>query len=153
MKVYHLRFALAERGSADGQIDLVCANRDETTQVPDGGGAYVLGTATTTLIYPWGDSPVFYIGKAAHLRRRLRTHRANARKAARERDAHWHPRHRYAEAFGAHAAWFHARDGETPEEVETALMQAFYRAVGAIPAANTTWPGRRRRGHDDKAKS
>ena len=123
MKTFHLRFTLAERRSADGQIDLVSPNRDETTQAPDGGGAYVLGAVTTTLIYPWGDSPVFYIGKAARLRRRLRTHRANARKAASEHDKHWHPRHRYAEAFGA------------------------------IPAANTTWPGRQRRREDDEAES
>lgn len=54
--------------------------------------------------------------------RRLRTRRANVRKAASEPDEHWHPRHRYAEAFGAHAAWFHARDEETPEEVEATLM-------------------------------
>ena len=151
MKAFHLRFALAERGPAYGQIDLVCPIRDETTQVPDAGGAYVLGAAATTLIYPWGESPVFYIGKASRLRRRLRTHRANAGRAAREHDAHWHPRHRYAEAFGAHAAWFHAGDGEAPENIEATLMQAFYRAFGAIPAANTTWPGRQRRGEDDEA--
>ena len=153
MKTFHLRLALAEHGPAGGQIDLVCPNQDETTQVPDGGGAYVLGAATRTLIYPWGESPVFYIGKASRLRRRLRRHRANARKAARDHDAHWHPRHRYAEAFGAHAAWFPIRDGEPPEKVETALMQAFYRAFGAIPAADTTWPGRQRLGEDDEAEN
>jgi len=137
---FHLRFCLA-RGWYDGFIDLLDAS-DDDPQIPRTGGAYVLGTSDTMLTYPWGSSPIFYIGKARNLRLRLSQHKKNILYAIDNHDENYRPRHQYGAALGAKVAWYSRRGPELPHNVEADLVSYFYSAFGSIPVANSQWPKR-----------
>ena len=139
MKKFHLRFCLEQHGQHTGLIDLLDDELPKTTA----GGAYVIGTADTMLIYPWGTSPVFYIGQAANLRQRLAGHKTMIQEAQEDYDHWYRPRHQYGAALGAHVAWYSRRGPESPRVIEGRLMDAFYEMFGAIPCANGAWS----RGH------
>ena len=99
MKDFHLRFCLSRRGWYTRLFDLL---KDGVDAVPGTDGAYVLGTHGTMLTYPWGSSPVFYIGKADDLKRRLSTHRKYILAAMDDHDEiYWWQRYQYGAAFGA----------------------------------------------------
>ena len=152
MRDFHLRFCL-DRGRYDGQlIDLLNAEEDEAQLLPETAGAYVLGTSATMLTYPWGTSPVFYIGKATNLRVRVTRHKVRIQKARDNHDRYWPPKIQYGAAFGAHVAWFSQRGQEDPQNVEAFLTEKFYGAFGAMPTANGVWPRRirpQRRNEDE----
>ena len=140
MRDFHLRFCLKEQGWYDGIIDLLGEAYDE---LPDTGGAYVLGTSNTMLVYPWGTSPIFYIGKAKSLRDRLVEHRKHIQGARDDDDeAYWWPRYQYGAAFGTDVAWYSRRGPQDPRNVEALLIERFYETFGAIPTANANWPSR-----------
>ena len=140
MRDFHLRFCL-DRGWYDGLIDLLNEDKDED-QLPETGGAYILGTSSTLLTYPWGASPIFYIGKARNLRDRVSQHREYILNARDNHDEHYWPRYQYGAAFGAHVAWYSRRGPEEPQNVEAYLIEKFYETFGAIPTANSNWPSR-----------
>lgn len=145
-----MRFALSaiadlrksENGWYDHAIfDLLGGDADD---IPKEAGAYVLGTADgTMLVYPWGTSPIYYIGKAEEsttLRLRLiRRHRTGIKNAVNNQGEGKWPRHRYGAAFGAQAVWYLAADVE-PKEVEATLIKAFCQTYGSVPVANQRWP-------------
>lgn len=156
MKDFHLRFPTTDLGNAGHENDGWYDNEDyaifdlingNIEDVPDIGGGYVLGTADgTMLVYPWGTSPIFYIGKATGLRRRLQDHRKALEECiadhASERSKVLSPRYVYGAAFGAHAVWYLA--GKiAPPKVEEVLMASFRDAYGSIPVANgqQNWSG------------
>ena len=143
MRAFHLRFALDEEGRRprEALIDLLEENAEH--KPPATGGAYVIGTADTMLIYPWGTSPVFYIGQTANLRQRLAGHKTMIQEAREDYDHWYRPRHQYGAALGAHVAWYSRRGPESPRVIEGRLMDAFYELFGAIPCANGAWS----RGH------
>ena len=60
MRDFHVRFCL-DRSQHDGLIDLLNDEKVED-ELPQTGGADVLGTSATMLTYPWGTSPIFYVG-------------------------------------------------------------------------------------------
>ncbi len=102
----------------------------------------MLGTSDGTMLtYPWGSSPVFYIGKAGNLKRRLSTHR-NHICGARENheEVYWWPRYQYGAAFGARCAYYSRTGPENPQNIEASLIRSFYDVFGAIPTANAAWP-------------
>ena len=152
MRDFHLRFALSDIADLreeddydDGwydnddyaMFDLV---KGEVSDVPDEPGAYVLGTADgTMLVYPWGLSPVYYIGKAMRLHARLSDHRKYTQRALDDHTPFWRPRIQYGAAFGAHAVWYTVGDMD-PQNIEATLINSFYRTYGSIPAANQSWP-------------
>ena len=156
LKDFHLRFAwnaianlhaqsddaVAKHGWYDNDdyamFDLVDGKIDD---VPDAPGAYVLGTADNTmLVYPWGLSPIYYIGKATSLRARVSSHCKHTVGAMDDHAKYyWWPRHQYGAAFGAHAVWYLAR-GIEPQNVEATLVTSFYNIYGSIPTANANWP-------------
>ena len=141
MRDFHLRFCL-DRGWYNGLADLLETKDDILLQVPVTGGAYVLGASTTMLTYPWGNSPIFYIGKATNLRVRVLQHKANILHAIENHDDYFWPRYQYGAAFGTHVAWYSRQGPEDPQNVEADLVEYFYLAFGAIPAANSEWPNR-----------
>ena len=141
MRDFHLRFCL-DRGWYHGLIDLLNDEEDEAQLLPETGGAYVLGTSATMLIYPWGTSPIFYIGKAGNLRERVLQHKGDIQSALDNHDEYFWPRHQYGAAFGTHVAWYSKKGPENPQNVEAYLIEKFYEAFGAIPAANSSWPTR-----------
>ena len=140
MRDFHLRFCLEYRGWNNGLIIDLLGDEGEEDKPPETGGAYVIGTAGTMLIYPWGTSPIFYIGKSANLRQRLIGHRKSMQSAYNNHDEPFWPRHQYGAAFGAHVAWYSRRGGQNPQNIEAGLITAFYYTFGAIPSANAAWP-------------
>lgn len=136
MKSFHLAFHNAWPGGPP--IDLLEAvDRDLPTEA----GAYVLGAAgETMLVYPWGSSPVYYIGKADDLRQRLLVHRKHIFGALEDYwDRWWWPRYQYGAAFGASCGWF-TSPKKSAKELEAKLVEDFYLRFGSIPVANTQWP-------------
>lgn len=142
MKDFHLRFY--NNRWFDRIADLLSIEVSEI--VPSTPGAYVLGTSDgTKLVYPWGNSPVFYIGKSDDLRYRLTQHRADILGAIREHDEYyWLPRQQYGAAFGTSVAWYTAKGKQNPNSLEADLINQFYDSYGSIPVANGAWPSGRR---------
>lgn len=141
MRDFHLRFCLDLRWY-DGLIDLLNMDEDEY-QLPETGGAYILGTSGTMLTYPWGSSPIFYIGSAKNLRDRVIHHRDSILMARDNHDeVYYWPRYQYGAAFGADVAWYSRRGRQPPQNVEADLIEKFYETFGAIPTANSNWPNR-----------
>ena len=136
MKDFHLRFHVEEWPS--GSLDLLTADERD---LPDESGAYVLGASgDTAMIYPWGTSPIYYIGKADSLRDRLIQHRRHIEGAAANYwERWWWPRYQYGAAFGASCSWFLAGDRE-PSALEAILVTEFYQHYGSIPVTNRVWP-------------
>lgn len=145
MKDFHLRFATESKGWPEYFLDLLDGDIDTVTAK---GGAYVLGASDGTMLtYPWGSSPIFYIGKAGNLRRRLTQHRDYIKAAIVDHDAiGWWPRYQYGAAFGADCACYSRHGPENVQNVEAVLVESFYYAFGSIPAANSVWPRKIRSG-------
>lgn len=103
-------------------------------------GAYVLmAEAETSFRYPNGESPVFYIGKADNLRRRLRTHRKKIRQAKNDRKLCLYvPRYEYGAAFGVRYSFIQARQEGFPSFLEILLMARFAKQYKSLPIANNT---------------
>ena len=136
MKDFHLRFA--DEWPDNGVIDLLSANVDGIPQKP---GAYVLGTAGETMLtYPWATSPIFYIGKADNLQRRLTGHKRFTEGAREDYwEKWWWPRYQYGAAFGVSCVWY-TSSTDSPAKLEGSLVAKFYEHFGSIPVANTRWP-------------
>ncbi len=139
MQDFHLRFCVNSRGWYTRLFDLL---GDEIDLVPDVGGAYVLGTSDRTMLtYPWGVSPIFYIGKATNLKQRLLEHRKHIFGARRDHEEiYWWPRYQFGAAFGANCAYYSRRGPENVQNIEARLITNFYDWFGSIPAANSSWP-------------
>ena len=142
MKDFHLRFCVGSRGWYTRLFDLL--SKEGVDGVPGTGGAYVLGTSDGTMLtYPWGSSPVFYIGKADDLKQRLSTHRKHICAANEDHEAiYWWQRYQYGAAFGAHCAYYSRKGRENVQNIEATLIESFYGVFGSIPAANSSWPRR-----------
>ena len=163
MKDFHLRFclgAMAELFAKDlparllgeeshsgwfdtkDSMDTFDLLEDEVSDIPDKSGAYVLGARDGAMItYPWGVSPIYYIGKASNLRNRLSDHKKHTLGAKNDHEKeYWWPRYQYGAAFGADCVWYIAHDDMDPQNLEARLVESFYWAYGAIPVANHKWP-------------
>ena len=147
MRDFHLRFVLKDLTELRGHgwydneswtpFDLF---EDDTDQIPNEPGAYVLGTADgTVLTYPWGVSPVYYIGMASRLQERVSEHCKHMIECRADHEEWWWPRYQYGAAYGAHCVWYFACDQE-PQNIEATLVQRFYTIYGSIPVANLRWP-------------
>ena len=112
---------------------------DPQPELPKAPGAYVLGTTSQALIYPWGVSKVFYIGESVNLRRRLRYHRQQTLKV-KEGQIRWdHERNQFGAAYGMNCSWWTCPEGETTKDLEDRLLWDFWKRYGATPAANGQW--------------
>lgn len=149
MRDFHLRFALDSMRAMlakkhDGWYhnpgyEMFNLLEHEPSFLPQKRGAYVLGTADNTLLtYPWGMSPVYYIGKAENLRNRIEDHANRMSAACDDHSASWSPRDQYGAAFGSHCVWYRTKK-EDPHNVEAKLMESFFLYYGALPAANHKW--------------
>ncbi|MBL4682733.1 MAG: hypothetical protein JKY88_18710 [Pseudomonadales bacterium] len=105
-------------------------------------GCYVLGSSDgTNFIYPWGSSPIFYIGLSETLRGRLKSHGKWIRRATEEHHKfHFAPLHQYGASFGADAAIYKKRTNQSLSKLESSLITEFYNIYGSIPVANRAWP-------------
>ena len=139
MKDFDLRFSVW--WSDDDVADLLTI---DMTAIPQTGGVYVLGTTSTPLVYPWGTSPIYYIGQSSDVHKRLKEHRQAilaGRQFGEYWEKNWWPRYQYAFAFGADCGWFSSsRCKMTPEELEASIISEFYWYLGSTPVANGAWP-------------
>jgi hypothetical protein len=140
MRGFHLQFY--SLGSYKGVLDLLA--RGNLDEIPEEPGAFVLGTNDgTKFIYPWGSSPIFYIGQAANLRKRLLLQRNSAAQAAQDWSAKsWWPKYQYSAAFSGDCAWYCARGSQQASAVAANLLMDFREQYGAIPVANAVPPFR-----------
>lgn len=141
MKDFHLRFCLSTQDWYTRLFDLLADDYDDDPPTSSG-GAYVLGTSDGTMLtYPWGSSPIFYIGKANDLSQRLLTHRKHILGAVEDHhDRYWWPRYQYGAAFGATCAYYSRNGPQNVQNIEAGLIRSFYEAFGSIPTANSHWP-------------
>lgn len=137
MKFFHLRFS----GNAfDGFLQNIL--EDKILSIPDTSGVFVLGTANDThLIYPWGHSPIFFIGSADNLYKQMQHYREAITAAIENHEKYWcYPRYQYGAAFGSSVAWRSPLNGKSEKHLEADLIYQFYDRFGAIPVANGIWP-------------
>jgi len=108
----------------------------DSHEIPESPGVYLL-FARRRLLYPKGRSPVFYIGQASNLRRRLKAHLTYARQAreGRRHTLYW-PRYEWAAAFGTRYALVLAGKGQTPRRLEGKILKDFSRKYRSFPLAN-----------------
>lgn len=94
------------------------------------------------LVYPWGSSPVFFVGQSSNLQKRIiGTHRKLILAAFDDHtEKNWWPRYQYGAAHGAIVAWYSCRGLQDPNKLESDLITSFYDNYGSIPVANGTWP-------------
>jgi hypothetical protein len=106
--------------------------------VPSLPGVYVLlASAGTTFMYPRRRSSVFYIGKAANLRKRLYTHLRYALQARSNRQLtlYW-PMYEYAAAFGGRYTFILAEADENSKQLEEEVLASFAESYRSWPVAN-----------------
>ena len=126
--------------SVDGLISEIVNNH--ISSLPDKAGVFILGTADgTNLIYPWGTSPIFYIGGTNNLYKWLKQFRESIQLAQQKPEDFWgYPRYQYSTAFGASVGWFSHGDYDDAKSFESEMIYSFYDFYGAIPIANGVWP-------------
>ena len=124
-----------------GPTDLRAPASLDGLGIPEHPGAYVFGTTDgRRLAYPWGESPVFYIGKADSLIRRLAQHRNAVDECAADCwSLYWRTRYQYGVSYGMSAAWYAIDGDETPAVLESDLLERFYCRFGTIPVGNDRW--------------
>jgi len=151
MRDFHLRFFIEQRWP-DGMLDLM---NDDISMAPTKPGAYVLGSSDGTMFtYPWGSSPIFYIGQSSSLLKRLKEHKKNISEAINDHtEKYWWPRYQFGASFGADLAWYSARGMQNPNVLESDLITSFYESFGSIPMSNGTWPSGLRPKHGSRDDS
>ena len=139
MRDFNLRF-FSNRRWPDGMINLI--EIDDLSCIPNCNGAYVLGANSPhNLVYPWGTSPVFYIGQSTNLFNRITEHKKYILAAIEDHaEKNSWPRYQYGAALGAVIAWYSCRGQQDPNRLESDLINSFYECYGSIPVANGTWP-------------
>lgn len=139
MKKFNLRFY--DQRWPDGWIVDLLDDMNEDF-FPETSGCYILGSNDgTNFIYPWGTSPIYYIGQSSNIKKRLLEHKKYIECALEDHDElYWWPRYQYGAAFGADVAWYSIRGKQNPNKLESDLITRFYETYGALPVANGTWP-------------
>lgn len=104
-------------------------------------GVYLLvAKPSVHFIYPKGKSPIFYIGQARSLRKRLLAHLKYSRHVREDRRGpssplYW-PRYEYAGVFGARYCFIRTHQGRTPKELEDIVLARFAKRYHSFPVAN-----------------
>lgn len=107
--------------------------------IPPSPGVYILlSKPTISFQYPRGRSPIYYIGQASDLRKRLRDHLRYSRDAKNDRrnNLYW-PRYEYAAAFGGRYTFIRTWKGMTPKNLEDSILAQFAEQHRSFPVANS----------------
>ena len=89
--------------------------------------------------YPEGNSPVFYIGQASNLRRRLNEHlkwASEARDTPNRRYNLYHPRYEYAAKFNPRYTYIRTWQNVTPKDLEDIILARFAWKYLSFPVTN-----------------
>ena len=134
MKKFHVHFL-------EPWADDFCSLTD-SDKFPEAPGAYVMGSADGTVFqYPWGTSPIYYIGKSDNLWQRLSEHKRHTSGAEEDYYQYWWPRYQYGAAFGSDIAVYLANSNDkSSDQLERELIEGFWEVFGSIPVANGAWP-------------
>lgn len=127
-----------------GHDDELNLTEDDINDVTTGPGVYIIVSADNTkFVYPKGTSPVFYIGKADNLRRRLREHLKNLRLIIdnEETDMRNHyqrcSRYQYMKYYGAYVYTFHClKSTQDAKNLESQILWKFYERYRSLPVGN-----------------
>lgn len=107
----------------------------EASDISDEPGAYIF-VGNKSFTYPLGTSPMFYIGQAVNLRKRLYRHKKAITQAGGERPhAIYRPVTEYAAQFGANVAILPCSK-YLPKDFEFLLLVEFLKQFHAMPVAN-----------------
>ncbi|WP_300671501.1 hypothetical protein [Desulfoluna sp.] len=141
MRTFHLRF-FVDRPYPDGLEELLEAEEDELLWAPAASGAYVIGAGQGTMFtYPWGQSPIFWIGESRDLRKSFAEYRRLTRLSMDDRaETTWWPQYQYGASYGATVAWYAVVGAQFPNRLQYDLMAAFYGLYGSMPLGNLHWP-------------
>ena len=108
--------------------------------IPARPGVYILvAKKGFAFQYPKGKSPIYYIGQAKSLRRRLSQHHkwhTRARKNQRGFPL-LEPRHEYGAAFGGRYCFIKTWQGHRPKNLEEIVLAEFALKYRAFPVANS----------------
>ena len=110
-------------------------------EVPEKPGAYILLSHGTRFIYPHGTSKVVYVGMSSNLKNRIDGHFRNLTKIRsiylnQIKDYWYYSRYNYLDRFGCKLYWFVNRKNETPKELESLIIEAFYSRYHSLPIGN-----------------
>lgn len=139
MRDYDLRFYCKSKRWHDGLVNII---ESSCEKIPEKPGSYIIGASDNTkFIYPWGASPIYYIGKADNLNKRINDHYKYILRAIEDHEeTNWWPRYQYGASFGAKVAWYTVRGKQNPNKLESDIITEFYNTYGSIPIANGMWP-------------
>jgi hypothetical protein len=108
--------------------------------VPASPGVYFLvAKPSVRFTYPKGKSPIFYIGQAASLRRRLTQHftfSTHVRENRRVGYSLYFPRYEYAGAHGGRYCYLRTWQGCTPRALEEIVLARFAEHYRSFPVCN-----------------
>jgi len=125
----------------DSECDL---SENEINDISNGPGVYIIvATQRTKFVYPKGNSPVIYIGKADNLRRRLREHLRNLSQCVDNEiyDLSKHIQHCsrywYFHYFGAHVYTYNClKNTQDAKNLESEIIWRFYEKYRSLPVGN-----------------
>lgn len=114
---------------------------DRKYEIPEKSGAYIFTSAGQRFVYPEGNSPVIYIGKADNLRARLVQHSKIIKKVSNHTklDDWWYNRYQYFRKFGCKAFWYTTRGTQKAKNLEASLLESFYNKYCSLPIGNSSF--------------
>lgn len=125
-----------KRATAEQDLASVDSDYDDLPAVR--GGYILMAKGRTIWRYPWGKSPVFYIGKSGRsIRERLWEHWDGARRAKRyTADSLSEAIYQYVAELPTRYVMVPTWRGMTPDSIEKELFAKFVQDYGARPIAN-----------------
>lgn len=112
-------------------------------EVPEMDGVYIIvSNDNTKFIYPGGESPIIYIGKADNLRRRLGGHLRNLNNLEKNekndiyKQIQHYSRYHYMKRFGAKVYIYQTMRNQNAKNLESYILWRFYEKYRALPVGN-----------------
>lgn len=138
MEIKELRFL---KGLANDPVPMRDYWKLKDHEIPYRPGVYILIARLGVLFqYPRGKSPIFYIGKAESLNKRLNEHLKHSKEARRDRmdikNKYWR-RYEYAASFGGLYTFIHTWQGMTAKNLERKIICQFADYYRSFPVANS----------------
>jgi hypothetical protein len=120
--------------------------RLEEHEIPASPGAYLLvARSSVRFTYPAGRSPIYYVGMAQSLRRRLSDHLKHHTEVRDRRDtsSFYEPRHEYGGVHGGRYCFIRAWRSMSARSLEDAVLARFFVQYHSFPVANRAGGWRR----------
>lgn len=113
----------------DGNADINICNKK---------GIYFIVSRKFHFVYPNGNSPIIYIGKADNLKQRLMSHLREAQKAKKEWKTRWvYSRYNYIDMDGGSDVYYLTTvTNENAKTLESKALEDFYNKFRALPVGN-----------------